>query len=273
MDAGQQRRDVHMDVHEDRGAVGQASAAPPPELSPGIQRLKRGVDAFYRHAAGAVTSVETSEPLVALTFDDGPDPTSTPRVLRLLERYGARATFFMVGAAAHRHRRLVREIAEAGHAVANHSWDHASFPAIPGRQRRTQIRWCQRAIAPYGLRLFRPPYGRQSVASRLDARLLGFEVIAWSLSVDDWRERDPQVMAERLMTRTVPGSIVLLHDSIFRGEPEQGLQYGREPLIRAVELFLERARGTYQFVTVPDLLARGRPIVQEWYDDGWLTDA
>jgi peptidoglycan/xylan/chitin deacetylase (PgdA/CDA1 family) len=244
-----------------------------PVISPGIRRIQRAADAFYRRAAGAVTSVETSEPLVALTFDDGPDPTSTPEVLRLLERYGAKATFFLVGAAAHRHPRLVRAIAEAGHTVANHSWDHASFPAIPGRQRRTQIKWCQRAIAPYGLRLFRPPYGRQNVASRLDARLLRFQVIAWSLSVEDWREKDPGVMAARLVAKARPGSIVLLHDSIFRGEPDQSLQYGRQPLIRAVELYLEQTHRQYQFVTVPELMARGRPVVREWYDDSCLVES
>jgi peptidoglycan/xylan/chitin deacetylase (PgdA/CDA1 family) len=244
-----------------------------PAVSPGIQRIQRLVDRFYRRMAGAITSVETPEPLVALTFDDGPDPTSTPRLLRLLERYGASATFFMVGAAAHRHPGLVRQVAEAGHAIANHSWDHSSFPAISGRQRRTQIRWCQRAVAPYGLRLFRPPYGRQNVASRLDARLLGFQVVTWSLSVADWREPEAGVMAKRLVTGMRPGSIVLLHDSIFRAEPEVSIHYDRQPLLRAVEMLLEQQHGTYEFVTVPELMARGRPLVREWYDDGWLVDA
>src|SRR3954468_16953550 len=95
-------------------------AQEPSATRPSIQRIQRAVDTFYRRMAGAITSVETSEPLVALTFDDGPDPTSTPAVLRLLDRYDAKSTFFMVGAAAHRHPRMVREIAEAGHAIANH---------------------------------------------------------------------------------------------------------------------------------------------------------
>jgi peptidoglycan/xylan/chitin deacetylase (PgdA/CDA1 family) len=222
------------------------------------------VDAFYRRAVGAITCVETTEPLVALTFDDGPDPTSTPQVLRMLQRYGAQATFFMVGAAAHRHPGLVRQVAEAGHAIGNHSWDHASFIAIPGRQRRAQLRWCQRVIRPYARRLFRPPYGHQHIASHLDARILGFQVIGWSLSVADWLERDPAVMAAGLRDGVEPGSIVLLHDSIFRGEPDQGLQYGRGPLLEALENFLQGAAGRLRVVTLPDLLASGRPIVEEW---------
>src|SRR4051794_26057992 len=223
-------------------------------LPPTIQRIQRAVDAFYTWVSGAITSVETTEPLVALTFDDGPDPTSTPSVLRLLERYGAEATFFMVGAAAHRHPRLVRQVAEAGHAIANHSWDHASFPAITGRQRRTQLRWCQRAIAPYGLRLFRPPYGHQNIPSHLDATLLGFQVVGWSLAVEDWHRAEPGVLAARLAAGVEPGSIVLLHDSIFRGEPDQPMQYGRAPLLQALETFLQDSKGTYRCVTLPELL-------------------
>ena len=233
-------------------------------LPPAVQRIQRAVDAFYRQAVGAITCVETTEPLVALTFDDGPDPTSTPQVLRMLERYGAQATFFMVGAAAHRHPDLVRQVAEAGHAIGNHSWDHASLNAISGRQRRTQLRWCQRVIRPYAQRLFRPPYGHQHVASHLDARLLGFQVVGWSLDVTDWLERDPAVMVAGLREGVEPGSIVLLHDSIFRGEPDQGLQYGRGPLLAALELFLQESADRFQFVTLPALLARGRPVVEEW---------
>jgi peptidoglycan/xylan/chitin deacetylase (PgdA/CDA1 family) len=235
-----------------------------PTLPVALQRMQRAVDAFYRLTVGALTSVETTEPLVALTFDDGPDPTSTPDVLRVLERYGAQATFFMVGAAAHRHRALVRQVAVAGPAIANHSWDHASFTAISGRQRRTQLRWCQRAISPYGARLFRPPYGHQHIASHLDARLLGLQVVGWSLDVDDWLEPDPAVLLADLTAGVVPGSIVLLHDSIFRGEPDQPMQYGRGPLVQALEAFLAGPGRAFRYVTIPELLAHGRPIVEEW---------
>ena len=236
-------------------------------LSPGIQRVKRVVDGVYRQLAGAITSVETDEPLIGLTFDDGPDPLSTPSVLRLLERYDARATFFMVGAAAYRHPDLVRQVAEAGHAIANHSWDHSSFIAISGRQRRTQIRACQRVIKPYATRLFRPPYGRQSVASHLEARLLGYRVVAWSLHINDWVERDPARLSAALSAGVRPGSIVLLHDSIFRAELDQRIQWDRRPLLEGLETFLEQQRGRFQWVTVPELLRRGRPVIREWYAD------
>jgi peptidoglycan/xylan/chitin deacetylase (PgdA/CDA1 family) len=246
---------------------------PPREVySPTIQRVQRVVDAVYQRLVGAVTSVEVTAPLVALTFDDGPHPASTPQVLQLLERYNAKATFFLVGAAARRSQELVRQIAEAGHAIGNHSWDHTSFDTIGGVRRRRQMQACQRIIAPYGLRLFRPPYGHQTVGSHLDAALLGFKVIAWSLSVADWSDPDAERMARRLIASVRPGSIVLLHDAIFRVETNPEIQYDRQALIRALELFLEDRQGRFELVTVPELMARGRPVVREWYDDSWADD-
>ena len=246
---------------------------PPQERSsPTIRRVQRLVDAVYQRLAGAVTSVEVDEPLVALTFDDGPNPTTTPQVLRILERYNAKATFFLVGAAARRYPGIVRQIAEAGHAIGNHSWDHTSFNTIGGRRRRRQMRACQRAIAPYGLRLFRPPYGHQTVGSRLDATLLRFKVIAWSLSVADWSDPDAERMARRLIASVSPGSIVLLHDAIFRVETDPEIRYDRRALISALDTFLEARHRQFGLVTVPELMARGRPVVREWYDDEWADD-
>src|SRR5690349_436064 len=114
-----------------------------PTLSPTLQRIQRAFDAVYQRLAGAVTSVETQEPLVALTFDDGPNPASTPEVLRILAQHGARATFFMVGEAATKYPDLVREVAAGGHAIANHSWNHLSFTRMRSRQRRRQMQACQ----------------------------------------------------------------------------------------------------------------------------------
>src|SRR5207249_1177090 len=147
-------------------------------------------------------------------------------VLELLDHYDARATFFMVGAAAQQHPDLVRRVAEMGHAIGNHSWLHPSFDSIGGHRRRKELHACQRALAPYGRPLFRPPYGHQIVASRLDAWLLGYQVVAWNCTVVDWEDNNPDRMAGRLLANIKPGSIVLLHDAIFRAEGEdEVLQY------------------------------------------------
>ena len=144
-----------------------------------------------RHFLGSITHVATADPVAALTFDDGPHAEYTPRLLDILARHHARATFFMLGQSAIQYPDLLRRIAQAGHAIGNHSWDHASFPFITGRQRREQIRACARAIAPYGQRLFRPPYGEQSLASRLNILRMRYKVILFNCEVGDWFNPDP----------------------------------------------------------------------------------
>src|SRR5687767_1986315 len=97
---------------------------------------------FRRRHFGAIHRFITTLPIAALTFDDGPHPKFTPQLLSVLARYNAHATFFIVGEAARQHPEIVRAIAEAGHAIANHSWDHARFPEISSAERRRQLRLC-----------------------------------------------------------------------------------------------------------------------------------
>lgn len=221
---------------------------------------------------GTITHVSTQEPVVALTFDDGPHPESTPRLLDILEKHQARATFFMVGEAAQRYPDIVRRVAEAGHAIGNHSWDHSSLPLLSGRERRAQIRACEKALAPYGQRLFRPPYGYQSVASRLDALWLGYQVITWSVTASDWQDRDAHWITDQLVNEIKPGSIVLFHDALYTYVEKRYTDRG--PTLQAVDLLLEHLGGRFRFVTVPELLRSGRPQRRNWYQEAdvdWLN--
>ena len=222
---------------------------------------------------GTVTHVTTKQPLVALTFDDGPDSEFTPRLLEILEKFGARASFFMIGQSAARHPELVRQVAQSGgHVIGNHSWDHPSFPTIASRERRKQLQACKKATAPFGQRLFRPPYGDQSVSSRFDALLLRYEVVMGNLDVEDWWVDDPNRMADQLINGIRPGTIVLLHDAIFgsnnRKVPHQPL-LDRRPMLAALEMFLERTRDRFRFVTLPELLRSGEPQRESWYVKGF----
>jgi peptidoglycan-N-acetylglucosamine deacetylase len=135
--------------------------------------LGKVVGVAGRWLLGTITHVVTQDHVVALTFDDGPHPEFTPRLLEILRGHQARATFFMLGEAARRYPDLVKQVATEGHAIGNHSWDHPSFPLITARQQQQQIIACAQALAPYGQRLFRPPYGHQSMPSRLTAFRLG----------------------------------------------------------------------------------------------------
>lgn len=142
-----------------------------------------------------------SAPVVALTFDDGPHPLYTHRLLDMLEKFGICATSFMIGKAAEKHPKLVQRIAQTGHAIGNNSWDHTSFTAITGKERRHQIRACERVLSPYGQRIFRPPRGNENVASCMDAFYLCYKVIAWNLEFGDWRDQHSRRMADQLTSR------------------------------------------------------------------------
>jgi len=217
-----------------------------------------------RGALGTITHVVTESPLVALTFDDGPDPVWTPRLLEILAARDARATFFMLGRSAARHPDLVSAVVRGGHAIGNHSWDHPSFPLLRGAERRAQITRCARALGAAGSRLFRPPFGQQNFASRIDALLLGYQVITWNVVGMDWLRRGAERMARELDDQIRPGSIVLLHDTLADGGYSDGAYAPRDEMLTAVSTVTETLAKTMKFVTVPEILARGRPQRQPW---------
>lgn len=231
-----------------------------------IRAPRRIVSFLAGQALGTITHVATRESIVALTFDDGPHPEYTPKLLEILARYEAHATFFVVGETAREHPQLLENIAAKGHAIGNHSWSHPSFPAISRAERGRQLQACEELIGPHTQKLFRPPYGNQNLASRFDAFRLGFRVIAWSVTGTDWRGDGAEIVIARIAGRFKPGSIILLHDALFDVESEQFA--AREATLRAVELLLQRYRQSYRFVTVPELLERGRPVKAWWHQPG-----
>jgi len=121
------------------------------------QVIRSPIAALKRRVLGTITGVSTSHPVVALTFDDGPHPDFTPKILEILKRHQARATFFMLGKNAQKHPDIVNNVALGGHAIGNHSWDHPSFPLIGSRERRRQLSSCHHALAPNGGRKIRSP--------------------------------------------------------------------------------------------------------------------
>ncbi len=223
-----------------------------------------------RSLLGVVTHVRTTERMAALTFDDGPDPNCTPRIVAALERVGARGTFFMVGKSAERYPEVVRRVASGGHAIGNHSWSHPIFPLLTSRERLAEIWACERSLRPHGYRLFRPPFGRQTLGTRLDLLRLGYEVVTWNLNAGDWVEQSPEEMVRVLEDGLRPGSIVLLHDGLYY--PVRASLADRWATVEAVTLLLSRMKGHYRFVTVPELLRCGRPHREYWHrpaDRSW----
>jgi peptidoglycan/xylan/chitin deacetylase (PgdA/CDA1 family) len=164
---------------------------------------------------------------LALTFDDGPDPRLTPRVLDLLDTVEAKATFFVIGSNASRHPDLVTEIAARGHSLANHTWSHrASFcmrgpVAIASELSRTQN--LLRELLGLEPRYFRAPAGfRNPWLEPLLARE-GLKLVSWSRRGYDARERDPSVILTRLEPGITADGVLVLHDGRPPGDA------GRQP--------------------------------------------
>lgn len=212
---------------------------------------------------GTVRRVATDEPVAALTFDDGPHPEYTPRLLDILAAHGAKATFFVVGEAVTARPQLVRRMVDEGHALANHTFSHRSLPTLARAERLEQLRRCAKALEPYGgdHLLLRPPYGDQDWATRFDALRLGYQVVTWTYAVQDWEAHDAGFFERAIAEKLRPGSIVLLHDTLYRiAAPELA---DRKPTLQAVERTLERFTD-YAFVTVPELLGRGTAKKTVW---------
>jgi peptidoglycan/xylan/chitin deacetylase (PgdA/CDA1 family) len=219
------------------------------------RRIELFLTGFRRKFYGPITHVATTVRAAALTFDDGPHPEYTAALLRVLERYGAKATFFMIGETARRYPDLIKIVADQGHAIANHSLTHRPFPSLSARARTDEIVGCEEVLRPYSTRLFRPPYGLENAFTHHDATRLGYRVIKWSVSVDDWRDHTPDWLAGRLAAQLTAGSIVLLHDNRIDDSAKSQMN-----TIYALEEFLQTAGKGYQFCTVPRLLQLGQPM-------------
>lgn len=185
-------------------------------------------DGVFRPASALLLPVHLRAPgaekQVALTFDDGPDPEVTPKVLDALSAAGARATFFVIGRHAEAHPDLVRRMIAEGHQVANHSFDHArTLNFASARRMQEEIEAGGRAVANVTgqaePRWYRPPVGLKSPPLARAAKRLGLEVVMWSVHGRDTRGATPDAIAHRVLAAARPGAIVLLHDGHDRGGP------------------------------------------------------
>lgn len=194
-------------------------------------------------ALGPVVSVlpaaSAARAEIALTFDDGPDPELTPRVLDLLDAAGARATFFCVAQRARAYPALAREIVARGHAIENHSFAHSLMFGFYGVGRLVRdIGAAQRALADItGVmpRFFRAPFGIRTPLTEPALAQLGLTCVAWNIRSLDSIDRDPRRVAARIARRLAPGAIVLLHDG-----PEVRRRSGIPSVLGALPEVLQR---------------------------------
>jgi peptidoglycan/xylan/chitin deacetylase (PgdA/CDA1 family) len=156
-------------------------------------------------------------PAVALTFDDGPSPRYTLRILRILRQRRVTATFFAVGYLARRYPELIERVLDSGMAVGNHSMHHPvarPFADLPPHQIRDEVERGHEVLADLGIRSvgFRPPGGSWSGAVLDIAAAVGERIILWSVDSEDFSGLAPRVMARRVVREAGPGSVILLHD-------------------------------------------------------------
>jgi len=158
---------------------------------------------------------------VALTFDDGPDPVDTPRLLDILREKGVKATFFVVGKRAEEHPEIVRRAWEEGHLIANHTWSHPNlFCFLTPWRLRTEIERCTESV--HRSCGFRTPYFRSPVGLRHPLlgpylKQAGLEFISWQIRSYDTVIVNPSVLARRILKKVAGGDIILLHDHLPSG--------------------------------------------------------
>lgn len=160
--------------------------------------------------------VERREPAgkVALTFDDGPDPELTGKIVDVLDEFGVKGTFFFVGWRAISYSDAAKKVVESGHDVGNHSYSHARLTDLDSHTARQEISKAQTAIKrATGIlpKWFRPPYGSYNEEIRTIAREEGASLVTWNLTPDDWQNPGEAVIRERVTSSARDGSIVLLH--------------------------------------------------------------
>jgi peptidoglycan-N-acetylglucosamine deacetylase len=191
---------------------------------------------------------------LALTFDDGPNPAWTPKLLNILAGHDVRATFFLVGSFAEREPELARRIVAAGHLIGNHSWSHPNLALTAANRVQgelTRTRSTLEQIVGQPVKYFRPPFGaRRPVVFRI-ARSLGMAPVLWNAMTADWSESSSEAIAERLarridrLQRRGHAANIVLHDGNYRERSGN-----RGPSIAAAGQLMARFEATHKFVTL-----------------------
>ena len=196
-------------------------------------------------------SVYVEGPFIALTFDDGPHATLTPKLLDMLAARNLKATLFVVGQNAAEYPEILKRAVREGHEIANHSWSHPNLGKMSDEGVRRELQKTDDAIvAATGKRptLLRPPYGSLTVNQRRWIHdEFGYRIIIWDVDPLDWKRPGPSVVTARILKETKAGSIILVHDI-------------HAPTIEAMPAtFDQLVKKGFKSVTVTELLAMARP--------------
>ncbi|OTN77513.1 polysaccharide deacetylase family sporulation protein PdaB [Enterococcus sp. 8G7_MSG3316] len=196
-------------------------------------------------------AIPDNQKMIAFTFDDGPDPNNTLRLLEMLAKEDVPATFFLIGQNVEMYPNIVKAIAKAGHEIGNHSYNHRDLTTLSQEEMVNEITKTDQAIENItGKRpkYFRPPYGsvNQTVADAVNR-----PIIQWSVDSEDWQSKNTSLIIERVTASATEGAIVLLHDI-------------HQTTVDAVpELIKQLKESGYTFVTLDTLL--DTPVKNDTY--------
>ncbi len=240
--------------------------APQTEIQPAAPPDNQYIDGHWRNpdfdqipkippptAKIVYSSINTSQPYVAMTFDDGPHKTNTPRLLDILKERNIKATFFVVGKNAKAYPDIIRRILAEGHEIGNHSWDHKQLSAMSIDRMRNEMSTTDDAVvaaSDFHMRLMRPPYGATNLhIKQICLDQFHYQTILWSVDPLDWKRPGSAVVEQRIVAAAHNGAIILSHDI-------------HEPTIDAMEGTLDTllSKG-FHFVTVSQLLNLDQPPV------------
>ncbi|MEP9351020.1 polysaccharide deacetylase family protein [Xanthobacter sp. KR7-225] len=197
------------------------------------------------------SSMHVDGPYIAITFDDGPNPETTLKLLKMLEQRGIKATFFVLGSRAVQSPEILKQMVAQGHEIGNHSWNHPILPKVGVAETDRQLTQTNDVIEKITGKkpiYLRPPYGAMSAPLRKhieDKYDLTF--IYWSVDTLDWKNKNPEKIYELTMKQIGPGGIILAHD--IHPTTVQAMPKVLDALL---------ARG-YKFVTVSQLVAMNKP--------------
>jgi peptidoglycan-N-acetylglucosamine deacetylase len=205
---------------------------------------------LYAYAGEVIKSHKNVSKKIALTFDDGPHPVYTKRILDILAKYDVSATFFTIGKNASLNSELICRIINEGHEIGNHTWNH-QLTWLLGRDAliyelsKTERVICE--ISDFRPKLFRPPDGRNSITISQVAREMDYSVILWTIDTRDWETKTKVGEIVTNITSNIhSGSIILCHDYVNRTD-----SVTPDAIATVIPLLLERG---YRFVTVSELI-------------------
>jgi len=206
---------------------------------------------------GVVYRGFTSDKVVALTFDDGPSPIWTPKILDELKKAGVKATFFMLGEHVSRYPLEAKRVVREGHEIGNHTYDHHVLIYYKKEELTEEIKKAERVIkAVTGIttRYFRPPKAWLTDEEKKVIKEMGYTIVLWSLNSKDWVNFDDKYIIRYILRNIRPGDIILFHDSGGVFTSEGGSRHETVKVIpRLVEKLKERG---YRFVTVSELFSQ-----------------